>query len=359
LRTAFGRAVVDQLVAPRAVDDYLELVDPCWSLEEARARVVKVVAETHDVTSLYLEPNDNWRPHRAGQHVLMRVEIDGVRRTRCFSLSSACRDDALVRITIKAHPQGLVSVWARDRARVGDVLTLSAPRGEFVLPHPVPDKLLFVSGGSGMTPLVAMAQQLAQQHYRGDLLWIHSDRQQAPLERDLHELGAAIPGATVRLHRSLVSSQGAERYLQAAELQDWADDWQNRVAFVCGPLGLMELVENLYSSAGRAMQVHSEDYQPRRQRAPRLSMVGAPGRVSFARSGREAEAEAGVSLLEQAEAAGLRPAHGCRRGICHACKCTKLEGSVRNELTGQITDGPNEEIQLCLTTPVGDVVLDL
>lgn len=360
LRAPLARALTAPLVAPRTLDDYLELVDPCWSLDRIRARVVGVVHETDDVTSLLLAPNENWRTHRPGQHVLFTVEIDGVQHTRSFSLSRAPRTGAPLRVTIKSHARGCVSAWAHDRAHVGDVVTLSAPRGDFVLPDPVPARLLFVSGGSGMTPLVAMAQALAARCDGTDLAWIHSDRAEAPLEGDLHEVLAAIPRAKLWVHRSLQAPHEPERYLLASQVVEWVPDWMEREAFVCGPRGLMDLVEGLYVSGGRAVQFHSEDYQPRLQaRTARPRLVGAAGRLSFVRSGREAEAQAGVTLLEQAERAGLHPQHGCRRGICLTCKCRKLSGAVRNELTGQTSDAPDEDIQLCIHSPEGDVRLDL
>lgn len=360
LRSSLGRALLEPLVAPRSLDDYLELVDPCWSLDQVRARIVAVKRETDDVTSLWLEPNDNWRPHRAGQHVLLTAEVDGSRHTRSFSLSEAPRAGAPLRVTIKAHPQGRVSGWARDRARAGDIVTISLPQGDFVLPDPVPEKLLFVSGGSGMTPLVAMAQQLVADGYRGELLWVHSDRDAIPLEDDLRALTDALPNATLRVHQSAVPGQAKERYLMVDQLIEWVADYQERQVFICGPRGLMELVESLYAKQSLSTQVHSEDYQPRWSSAalaPRKN--GEPYRLEFVQSGRRVDAQPGVSLLEQAERAGLHPAHGCRRGICLSCKCKKLEGTVRNELTGVESDAPGEEIQLCIHTPVSGVRIEL
>lgn len=359
LRTSLGRAVVQPLIEPRALDDYLELLDPCWSLDQIRARVVGVTHETADVTSLLLRPNDNWTPHRAGQHVLLTAVVDGVRHTRTFTLSAAPREGEPLRVTIKAHPHGRVGGWARDRAQVGDVVTLSAPQGEFVLPARLPRKLLFVSGGSGMTPLVAMAQQLVAEGYGGELTWIHSERDDVPLEQELRALTAALPGATLHMHRSRVPGQAGERFLTDADITRWVPDFDARELFVCGPRGLMELLESFYTEHGIACQVHSEDFQPRWSRPTRLAPDGVPRRLQFARSGREADALPGLSLLEQAERAGLSPVHGCRRGICHTCKCTKLEGRVRNELTGVESDAPNEEIQLCIHTPVTDVRIEL
>lgn len=353
LRTTVARALSQPLVAPRAVDDYLALLGPMWSLDEVRGRITDIVHESADVTSLWLEPNANWRPHLAGQHVLLTADIDGTRRTRSFSLSCAPGRDRLLRITIKAHPGGCVSVWARDRARPGDVVRLSQAQGDFVLPTPAPKKLLFVSGGSGITPLVAMGQQLASDGYGGDLCWVHCERRDVPLQADLEATMGTLERATLHVHRD------AKQFLDRAQLQAWVPDWLEREAFVCGPRGLMDLVETSYRDAGRGDRVHHEDYQPRFAVRPLTASSARAGLVTFLTSRQQTKAEPGVPLLAQAERAGLHPAYGCRRGICHTCKCIKRAGTVRNELTGAIHSEPDQEIQLCTHSPVGNVSLEL
>lgn len=361
LRAPLAGAVAARLAAPRSVDDYLALIDRSWSLAEVRARVLEVQRETPDVTSLWLKPNENWRGHRAGQHVQLTVSVDGVLRTRCFSISNAPEQGGALRLTIKAHDTGCVSRFAHDGVRVGDVVTLSAAQGSFVLPEHVPTKLLFVSGGSGLTPLVAMAQQLARQGYQGSLTWLHSERGEAPLEHELRELARELPNLQLHMQRTSGAAVNGERdrHLSSDVFAQLVPDWQQREAFVCGPRGLMSTVKGLFAERGLQEHVHNESFQPEWQPAVPMRELGANRRLTFAKSGVECEASAGVSLLEQAEQAGLRPLHGCRIGICHTCVCTKLAGRVRNELTGVTSDAHDEEIQLCIHTPVGDVSLDL
>lgn len=354
LRSPLARALTRPLVTPRTLDDYLALLGPLWSLDEVRARITGVVHEAPNVTSLLLEPSANWRPSVAGQHVMLTVDIDGVRRTRSFSLSRAPGLGSPLRVTIKAHAHGCISVWARDRAKVGDVIRLSPAQGDFVLPTPVPSKLLFVSGGSGITPLVAMGQQLVRDGYQGDLCWIHCERQDIPLEADLLAVIRALEHASLYVHRD------TKRRLDSDQLKARVPDWAEREAFVCGPSGLMQSVDAGYRSEGRVGQVHREEYQPPVVAAPTQGENDASvGRLAFVRSGREAIADPGATLLVQAERAGLFPAYGCRQGICHTCKCKKLEGVVRNALTGETHGEPDQEIQLCIHSPLGNVSLDL
>jgi len=361
LRTSLAQTLVTPLVWPRRIDDFLELVDPCWSLTQVRARVIEVRRESSDMTSLWLEPNDNWRGHRAGQHVMFTVTIDGVKQTRSFSLSNAPNRPNALRVTIKSHAKGHVSRWVNERAQVGDVVTLSAAQGQFVLPDVLPSQLLFVSGGSGVTPLVAMAQELVAAGYPGKLTWLHYELDEAPLEHEMQALVSQLSNATLTILRTApgpTSRAEADPLLSEAQLSQRVPAWATHEAFVCGPAGMMNIVQTLYARANLSTQFHSEHFQATWQPAA-VSEPSARRRLHFARSGQEADARSGVSLLEQAERAGLHPEHGCRMGICHTCTCKKISGRVRNEITGAISDAPDEEIQICIHTPLSDVSLDL
>jgi len=328
---------------------------PDWSLERVVARVRDVQRETRDTTSLYLQPSRSWRPHRAGQHVLLTVALDGVQHTRCFSLSAAHRAGALLRVTVRAHGEGRLSCWARDGARPGDRVVLSQARGDFVLPEPIPERLLFVSGGSGMTPLLAMAQALALCGYQGSLRWIHSERDEIPLLPEIRVACGALL-APLNVHRT--GGPEARAQLTRADIEAHVPDFRERQLFVCGPPGLMDTAIGLYAAADRAQQVHLESFSP--PRAHVLPAAGADAlHVLLTRSRRQIRVKPGASLLELAEQAGLHPPHGCRRGICHTCKCMKHFGTVRNLLTGAESDAPDEEIRLCIHHAITDVALDL
>ncbi len=123
---------------------------------------------------------------------------------------------------------------------------------------------------------------------------------------------------------------------------------------MCGPPALIEAVRGVWADDGLP-EPSVETFTPQ---VPRFEAAEATGSVSFARSALAA-ANSGRVLLEQAEDAGLVPDHGCRMGICNTCSCRKREGAVRNVLTGEITTAKDEQIRICVSVPVGDVVLDL
>src|SRR5262249_48168275 len=142
------------LTTPLLPDDYLGLVNPLWSSRELRGRVEAVQPETADAASVVIRPGRGWAGHRAGQYVRVGVDIDGVRHWRPYSLSSPPnRADGCITITVTAVPQGRVSGHLVCRLTRGAILRLTPAEGRFVLPDPLPAGLLFVTAGSGITPV--------------------------------------------------------------------------------------------------------------------------------------------------------------------------------------------------------------
>jgi ferredoxin-NADP reductase len=357
--------LVAGLTSPRRIDDYLQLVDPSWSVEEVRARVVGVRSEAGQATSLLLKPNEHWRGFLAGQFVQLSVTIDGVRHTRCFSLSSAPEDGQPLRLTIKRIADGRVSGWAKERARIGDVVSLSQAQGRFVLPDPVPTKLLFLSGGCGITPILSMARHLAAVGHRGEVAWMHFVPREPMFDDELDKLADDL---NLRLTVVPTRVDGAETAepvrFSLARLEAFEPAWADGLAFVCGPEGLSRTAMDLWSARSASDRLSVEQFHfsggSIKAAAPgEGASSGANYRLTFAKSRRECEGSGGMTLLAQAESAGVRPAHGCRMGICHTCTCRKVSGIVRNELTGESSSAADEEIRICISTPLSDVTLDL
>jgi ferredoxin-NADP reductase len=132
-------------------------------------------------------------------------------------------------------------------------------------------------------------------------------------------------------------------------------DFADAQAFLCGPPGMMKAVQKVWADAGLSEQLHLEHFTA----APVvIDSANAEGEVRFVRSERLAK-NSGATLLDQAEAAGLKPESGCRMGICKACTCIKTAGKVRDTRTGEISDSGEAEIQICVSVPVGTVTLDI
>lgn len=346
-----------RLFLDRQAEFWLGELDPVRSLGEIRARVVEVIAETADTKTFMLRPNAAWRAHRAGQYTSIEVEIDGVRARRCYSISSA-PGDALVSITVKRMPGGRVSTWLHEHVRTGHVVRLGAPTGDFVLPATAPDKLLLLSGGSGITPVMSMLRDLAAREALHDVVFVHHARSLLDVifRKELTELAARHRG--LRLHLCLDDDVSAPRGFDEARFAELVPDFAERSTFLCGPGPLMDRVGRLWERVGASDLLERERFTP----ALRLvSPVASPNgvQVRLVRSERDVVAEGEGSLLEQLERAGERPVHGCRIGICHSCKCRKQSGTVQNLVTGEVSGEPDQEIQLCISVPRSDLELDL
>jgi ferredoxin-NADP reductase len=356
-RRLLGSDLLDALAAPHGVDRYLELVRPSWSLHEARAEVIAVRRQTAGSITLTLRPNENWKGFRAGQFVRLTVEIDGVRQTRCYS--PACSEHAHdhLEITVKSHPEGLVSGFLNGHSRTGMVVGLSAADGDFVLPAERPRRLLLISGGSGITPVMSMLRTLCDERHSGDVTFVHyaPTRADAIYRSELDEVATCHPNVRVAHAYTRETGCALSGHLSREHLRAIAPNSEGAEAYVCGPPGLIEAARRIWAEDGIEEQLHVESFLPPSLTPPTNR---AEGSVFFAHS-REHVPNSGRSLLEQAEQAGLSPQFGCRMGICHTCTCRKMAGRVRNVVTGDVSSADEEDIQICVSVPMGDVELEL
>ncbi len=306
--------------------------------------------------TLQLLANRNWPGFRAGQSVNVTVEIDGRRYTRCYS--PACSEHGRTReleLTIRAHPHGLVSRHLNDTARSGLLLGLSRPLGDFVLPHPRPERVLLLSGGSGITPVLAMLRTLLDEEHPGPITFLHFTprRLEHPYRTLLERLQRRRPDVGIHVVGTREGRRPSGGHLTRRRLAGLDRDCLDAEVYVCGPPALIAATRAIWTRAGAPQHVHSESFLP-----CSVPAGAGEGRVRFARSGVEGSC-ADVSLLEQAERAGLSPAYGCRMGICHTCTTRKLAGQVRDIRSGALSGPDAEDVQLCVSVPAGDVELDL
>ncbi len=356
-RRVLRTGLLEALAYPHGVDRYVELVRPLLVKHEVRAEVTAVRRETTKSATLTLCPNENWRGLRAGQFIGLSVEIDGVRETRPYSPAGSQHAAAgALELTVSTHPEGKVSRYLRKHARPGMIVGLTQADGDFVLPAPLPERVLLISGGSGITPVMAMLRTLCDEGFAGEIGFLNYARspELALYGAELDELAGRHPGVRVvrgftRGGQAPLSGRFCRDHLRAV-----VGDHTSAGTFVCGPPALIDSVRAVWAEDDLAEPV-VESFTPP---ALTLDTSDAEGLVRFAASGREAH-NSGLPLLEQAEDAGLAPEHGCRMGICNTCSCRKTAGTVRNILTGAVSTASDEQIRICVSVPVGDVALDL
>ena len=332
----------------RTVDPWLQEVDGTWSLTETRARIIEVRDEAEDLRTFVLAPNGRWRGHRAGQFVSVAVAVNGVRSERCYSLSSS-PDAAYPSITVRRVPGGQVSEWLHAQASVGDIVHLGPASGEFVVSD-LPRPLLLVSGGSGITPVLSIARDLARRGAADGVVFVHAARSFAATPHALRqELEALLPGGVYFVVGPLT----------AARLVELVPDWAARQTMLCGPQPMMDALAAHWRAHDLETHLVTERFAgptPIGGNAEHPDELTAV-KVTLAGGKRSLMLPPAPTLLAALEAAGERPAYGCRQGICNTCRCQKTSGVVEDLTTGRRSSAVNEEIRLCTSRALSDLEL--
>lgn len=345
---------VRSLFSPLLPDDYLELIDPLWSTRELRGRIERVEPETAEAATVVIRPGHEWEGHRPGQYLRIGVVVDGIHHWRAYSLTSdAKRANGCIAITPKLVEAGKVSPYLVRDARPGDLVRLGGVEGTFVLPDPVPEKLLFISAGSGITPLASMLRSLVRNDEVGDIVHIHSARTRESVifgER-LGRFHAAGVGFDLKLR--ITSEQGR---VTPADLDELCPDWRQRHAFVSGPGEMLDELSRHWEAEGDPALLAMERFQPLIGDA---AGQGEGGTVRFANSKVEAACDGSTPILAAGEAAGATLPYGCRMGICHTCVGELRCGQVRDLRTGEVHGSEGEMVRTCVNAPEGPIEIAL
>jgi ferredoxin-NADP reductase len=358
------RNVAEAATTPRSPEDFLDRFFPLRSANalfdsELRARIVSVTPETRDAATIVLQPGRDWAGHTPGQFIRIGIDVDGVRHWRAYSLTHGPRADGFISITVKAVPGGKVSPYLVHKARPGTIVHLDQAQGEFVLQ--APGRLLFVTAGSGITPVIGMLRNLfpvtdaGVLHLRRsrdlDVVVVHL----APSEPDsifidnLRELDEA---GAIRLVPHYDDVHGT---FDVDDLGALVPDLAERTTYACGPHGLLDALAGHHDRMGLAL--YTEQF--------RLGQVtpSEGGTVEF--GGHVVEAPGDRPILDVAEEAGVTLPSGCRMGICFSCVLPLKEGAVRDLRDGALTvavpgeTGPGGvPIQTCISAAAGACIID-
>jgi ferredoxin-NADP reductase len=347
--------LIRSFTSPLLPDDYLELINPLWSTRELRGRIERVERETSSAVTVLIKPGWEWEGHRPGQYLRLGLEVDGIHHWRAYSLTSDPeRPDGFISITPKLVEGGKVSPFLFRRVRPGTIVRLGGVEGTFVLPDPLPARLLFISAGSGITPIMSMLRSIASQGPISDVVHIHSahDADGVIFARELRELQAAHPG--YRVHQRISSQDGR---VTPEQLDGLCEDWAEREAFVCGPPGLLEVMSERWKRDGDPPRLHIEHFQPDAHVGDGERGLGGP--IHFCSSGVNASSDGDLPILEAGENAGATLPYGCRMGICHTCVGRLRSGQVRDLRTGRVHGQSGEMVRTCINAPEGAVEIDL
>jgi stearoyl-CoA 9-desaturase NADPH oxidoreductase len=353
LQRGFLRAI-EALTSPLLPSDYLELINPLWSTRELRGKIEAIEPETPDAATVVIRPGYEWEGHRPGQFLRIGVDVEGVRHWRAYSLTSdPGREDGFISITVKNVDEGKVSPYLVRRGRPGSIVGLGGVEGDFVLPEPLPEKLLFISAGSGITPIMSMLRSLAHQDALDDVVLLHSARTEEELifGSQLRDIDRRFEG--FRLHLQLTKDNGR---LAPAHLDELAPDWREREAFLSGPSEMLDAMDEHWQAHGDRERLCMERFQPK---LAHDIEEGKGGTIVFRKSGCTTEADGKTPILVAGEEEGLELPYGCREGICHTCVGTLVSGQVRDLRNGDVHGNDGENVRTCIHAPEGPVEIDL
>jgi ferredoxin-NADP reductase len=279
------------LTTPLLPDDYLALMNPLWSTRELRGTIERIQPETPEASTIVIRPAHEWPGHEAGQYLRIGVEIDGRRHWRAYSLTAdPGHPDGLISITVKHVAEGRMSPHFTRRIEPGATVYLGGVEGTFGLPDPLPPKLLFVSAGSGITPIMSMLRELERRDALGDVVHVHSERRaESVIFADLlNGMAERHPGYVRHTHYT----ESRER-LGAAAISELCGDWRDRFTLASGPGAMLDAIAEHWEAEGDPELLDMERFQP----VIGGGAEGEGGTVRFRVTDVEATCGAGVPIL--------------------------------------------------------------
>ncbi len=362
---------------------------PVWCDEVDEDLVcTEVLQVTHDVMSFVLRSTGEARlfRFRAGQHLTLTVSVDGQERKRCYTISSSPLTPDTLTITVKRVPGGPVSNWLHDNLGVGEAVAATGPLGRFTTADHPADKYLFLSAGSGITPLMSMTRLFSATAHPADLVFVHSARTPDDIIFDTELDMIAAGDGRVRVAVVCEQDSALERWkgwrgrLSLEMMQKMAPDLGEREIFTCGPPPYMASVRAMLTEAGvDPTRCHEETFTFENPIVPtpgprRVVPVGPQQAqdgnfatnaveafsIEFRRRERSIECDSTTTVLDAAASAGLTLPASCGEGLCGTCKTTLLSGSVEMDHAGGIRprEIADRKILLCCSTPRENLVLD-
>ena len=330
-----------------------------------------VIPETADCATIaFRAPSGAWFDYQPGQFLTLELPVPGGSVWRTYTISSSPITNAYVTVTVKAQRDSIGTRWMLDHLEPGMVLMARGPGGEFHLP-PEPDaKYLFISAGSGVTPMMSMTTWAWDSGEMPDIIFVHAARRPSEIifRRRLEGFAARVPGLQLRFTVEEVEPftvwPGYKGRLNQIMLGLMAPDYLEREVFCCGPAPFMQGVRDMLQSLGFDMaHYHEESFA-----APQTEEVAvetAPPasacEVTFEGSGKTIATDGSETVLAIARRAGLNIPSSCNFGLCGTCKVQKISGEVGMVHNGGISE---EEIAsgmilACCSKPQGNVVMAL
>jgi len=351
------QSVVESVFSPTTFDFWASHINAAWSWQRPLARIVAKETAAKDAITLTLKPNRHVQSFLAGQHVNIVAEINGIRLSRSYSPSFIPNQNGVFTITVKRMAGGKVSNWLIDQASVGDVIEVGDAFGAMTLSDQQL-KHTFLAAGSGITPFISLVRHWVAQGAVGSLTLIYWAQTRAELcnAKEFNQLAEAYPN--FRVHYALTQEDRVQPHelnerINAELFASLVSDLDEQIVYACGPAGFVELAREL--TEAQAHGFYGEAFS-----LPLLAETdGARINVQLTRSNRTVSVPVGQPLLAALEAQGLKPASGCRMGICNTCACIKHAGTTEHVLTKDRHSEVGDSVRICVSSARSDLTLDL
>ncbi|TKC78110.1 hybrid-cluster NAD(P)-dependent oxidoreductase [Trinickia terrae] len=359
-----------------------ERAGAAWTSEQKKRLICcRVFAETHDVRTFVFSTEEGLPiSFEPGQFITVSAEIKGQPVTRCYTISSPPTRPYTLSITVKRVPGGAMSNWLHDSLKPGGVLQAHGPSGVFTpTSHPAA-KSLYLSAGSGVTPLMSMTRASIDLGLDRDIVFVHSSRTPEDIifRDELRRLAAESSRLEVIHVCEAVGNEpdwkGPVGRLSLELLLQRVPDFKEREVFTCGPAGYMNAAKDILRRGGHdPSRYHQESFdigaaeveRDARQAAATSNPVAAERRqtytVRLARSSSTFTIDDSQTVLAAAKQAGVAVASSCSQGICGTCKTRLIEGTVDMRHNGGIRQREIDKGMrlLCCSRATSDLVLDL
>ena len=339
---------------------------------------ISVTTEGPDVMTFgFKADKDSWFRYLPGQFVTLELPVkadDPVMRT--YTLSSTPSRPFSIAVTIKAQASSIGTRWMFDNLKPGMKLKAFGPLGDFSFVRHPGEKYLFISAGSGITPMMSMTRWMADCAPQTDVSFLSCARQPDDLlfRDELENISRNMPnlnlGFIVETHAPRHSWHGLRGRIETSKLALLAPDFRERTVFCCGPEPFMRGVKSMLESVGFDMnRYHEESFQPANAPDPaELAIRAGAGEadaaavstVTFTMAGKDAKCQPGQTILQTARSAGVRIGAACEGGLCGTCRVMKISGEVEMNHNGGILDDEIDEgyILACCSRPIGDVQIE-
>jgi ferredoxin-NADP reductase len=374
--------MTEPAINPVNTDTFVPVTTQVWTNGRHVVRCVKVINETWDVkTFCFMAEQPVMFFFKPGQFVTLELEIEGEPVFRSYTISSSPSVPYSFSITVKRVPGGLVSNFLHDNLTEGQDLAVHGPVGQFNSIDFPAEKVLFLSGGVGITPVMSMARWAYDTNANVDTVFVHSARTPRDIiyRRELETMSARIENFQVHtICERFESGQpwdGYRGFLNIHMLNIIAPDYMEREVFCCGPTPYMKAVKRMLEDAGYDMtRYHEESFgatpdtveeeavQSAEQAQEDIEAIteGELLNVMFSETDQAVQIAPGETVHAAAAKLGLHIPKACGMGICGTCKVKVVQGEVEMSDNGGITEEDVAEgyVLSCCSTPKGDVVIE-